>query len=270
MLKSIFLSFALTFAPFIANAQNTEDATNTQTEEAIADIQTQPEPAATVTADFSNTDLEDQMSSADINELEKLKNTGFDFNQKDANGNPPLYYILTRNPDLEVAKKAIEYGANVNIPAKNGMIPLNIATSKANELQLQIMMMKTMGLDTSKQEVQEELKKTLFREMTRAIEMTKLLIDNGADVNLVSSLGTPLMNAVTNVWNLDIVKILIDAGANLNATDKTGKTALFYAFASSNDDVVNLLIEKGADTSIQDTEGKTYSDMEKVNVDPAI
>ena len=78
------------------------------------------------------------------------------------------------------------------------------------------------------------------------------------------------MNAVTNIWNLDIVKMLIDAGADLNATDKTGKTALFYAYASSNDDVIKLLIEKGADGSIKDTEGKTYSDMEKVNVDPAI
>ena len=132
------------------------------------------------------------------------------------------------------------------------------------------MMMKTMGLDTSKEQIQEGLKKTLFREMTKAIEMTELLIKNGADVNLTSPLGTPLMNAVTNVWNLDIVKMLIDAGANLNATDKTGKTALFYAYASSNDEVINLLIEKGADTSIKDTDGKIYSDMEKVNVEPAI
>ncbi len=252
MLRSLFLSLALIIAPFVADAQ------------------TQEEPTVVVTTEFSNTDLEEQMSSVDIAELENLKNTGFDFNQKDANGNPPLYYILTRNPDLEVAKKAIEYGANVNMPAKNGMLPLNIATSKANELQLQIMMMKTMGLDTSKEQVQEELKKMLFHEMTKAIELTKLLIDNGADVNLVSSLGTPLMNAVTNIWNLDIVKMLIDAGADLNATDKTGKTALFYAYASSNDDVIKLLIEKGADVSIKDTEGKTYSDMEKVNVDPAI
>lgn len=252
MLKSIFLSIALIFVPFVADAQTPEEA------------------SVVVTTEFANTDLEEQMASADIETIENLKSTNFDFNQKDDNGNPPLYYLLTRNPDLEVAKKAIEYGANVNEPAKNGMLPLNIATSKANELQLQIMMMKTMGLDTSKEQIQEGLKKTLFREMTKAIEMTELLIKNGADVNLTSPLGTPLMNAVTNVWNFDIVKMLIDAGANLNATDKTGKTALFYAYASSNDEVINLLIEKGADTSIKDTDGKIYSDMEKVNVEPAI
>ena len=127
-----------------------------------------------------------------------------------------------------------------------------------------------MGLNTEDPKIQEDLKKNLFHEMTRAIEMAQLLIDNGADVNLVSSLGTPLMNAVTNVWNLDIVKMLINAKAELNATDKNGRTALFYAFASSNDDVVKLLIESGADTSVKDIDGKTYLDMQKVNVAPAI
>ncbi|MBQ8870727.1 MAG: ankyrin repeat domain-containing protein [Alphaproteobacteria bacterium] len=252
MLKSVLLVIALVFNSFNANAQ------------------IQEETATVVTTEFSNTGMEEQMASADVAFLEKLKNEGFDFNQKDANGNPPLYYLLARNPDLDVAKKAIEFGADVNMPAKNGMIPLNIATSKANELQLQIMMMKTMGLNTDEPTIQEELKKNLFHEMTRAIEMTKLLIDNGADVNLVSSLGTPLMNAVTNVWNLDIVKMLIEAKADLNATDKNGRTALFYAYASNNDAVVELLIENGADTSLKDVDGKTYLEMQKVSVEPAI
>lgn len=252
MLKSVLFSFLLVCTPLIVFAQTDENK------------------LSKVITEFENNELEEQMATADIVFLENLKNEGFNFNQKDSNGNTPLFYILSRNPDLEVAKKAIEFGADVNMPAKNGMIPLNIATSKANELQLQIMMMKAMGLNTEDPKIQEDLKKNLFHEMTRAIEMAQLLIDNGADVNLVSSLGTPLMNAVTNVWNLDIVKMLINAKAELNATDKNGRTALFYAFASSNDDVVKLLIESGADTSVKDIDGKTYLDMQKVNVAPAI
>ncbi|MBQ2810940.1 MAG: ankyrin repeat domain-containing protein [Alphaproteobacteria bacterium] len=252
MLKSVLFSLLLVCTPLVVFAQ-TDEVTTSE-----------------VVAEFENTDLEEQMATADVAFLEKLKNEGFDFNQKDINGNAPLYYILYRNPDLEVAKKAIEFGADVNMPAKNGMIPLNIATSKANELQLQIMMMKTMGLNTEEASVQEEIKKNLFLEMTRVINMTKLLIENGADVNLASSLGTPLMNAVTNVWNLDIVKMLIDAKADLNATDKNGRTALFYAFASSNDEVVELLINSGADVSVKDNEGKTYLEMQKLSVAPAI
>ena len=132
------------------------------------------------------------------------------------------------------------------------------------------MMMKTMGLNTEDPAVQEELKKQLFNEMSKAIEMAQMLIDMGADLNAQSSLGTPLMNAVTNVWNMEIVEMLIKAGADLNVTYKNGKTALFYAQASGNDDIIKLLIDSGADTTIQDNEGKLYSDMEKVNVDPAL
>ena len=259
MLKSIIALLAIAMTTFVANAQ-----------EITPQAEEQTETTAQITTEFTNSDIEDQLASADVALIEALHNEGFDFNQKDSNGNPPIYYLLSQNVDLEVIKKAIEYGADVNATAKNGVIPLNITTSKANELQLHIMMMKTMGLDTSNPDVQEELKKTLFHEMTKAIETAKLLVENGADVNLVSSLGTPLMNAVTNVWNLEIVKIFLDAGADVNAVDKNGKTALFYAYASSNDEVVNLLIEHGADTTITDYEGKVYSDMKKVNIAPAL
>lgn len=252
MLKFVCLSIVLLLNPIIVQAQEDEPV------------------QAVVTTDFSNTEMEEQMTNADIRYIQTLQNEGFDFNQKDNLGNPPLYYLLTRNPSLDVAKEAIKAGADLNMAANNGILPLNIATSKANELQLQIMMMKTMGLNTDDPKIQEELKKQLFNEMSKAIEMAKMLIDMGADINLQSSLGTPLMNAVTNIWNAEIVEMLIKAGADLNVTDKNGKTALFYAQASGNDDIVNMLIENGADTSIKDIEGKTYLDMEKVNVAPAL
>lgn len=219
-----------------------------------------------VSLELKNTDLEQQMSEANLDSIEMLKKQNFDFNTKDSAGNPVLYYLLTRNPDLNVAKKAIEYGADVNMPAKNGMIPLNIATSKANELQLQIMMMKTMGLDVGNPEIQDKLKENLFLEMSRMKALAQMLIDAGADVNLDSTLGTPLMNASTNAWNLEIVQLLINAGADLNKTDKDGKTALFYAASSGNDDIVSLLIKSGADPDIKDNEGRLYFDVEQVNV----
>ncbi len=224
-------------------------------------------PAAeTAAAQFDAQNFEKQMAEIDLNGIETLKQQNFNFNTKDSEGNPALYYLLTLNPDLKVAQKAIEYGADVNMPAKNGMIPLNIATSKANELQLQIMMMKTMGLDVENPEIQDKLKANLFREMSRMRELAQMLIDAGADVNHESTLGTPLMNAATNAWNAEIVQLLIDAGADLNKTDKNGRTALFYAASGGNDDIVALLIDAGADTSIKDKEGKLYLDIDKVDI----
>ena len=141
--KFVLSIFCLTFAISVSAQENNSNAP------AAVETAAAPSPkegSATVSMPKAdqNSDLEKQMTEANLDSIEMLKKQNFDFNTKDSAGNPVLYYLLTRNPDLNVAKKAIEYGADVNMPAKNGMIPLNVATSKANELQLQIMMMKTM------------------------------------------------------------------------------------------------------------------------------
>ena len=88
-------------------------------------------------------------------------------------------------------------------------------------------------------------------------EMTKTLIDAGADVNAKTNMGiTPLMNAVDNICvnvkggicpNPKTTKILIDAGADVNAQGSLDFTPLTMAIHSStNIDCVKLLIAAGA------------------------
>jgi len=211
--------------------------------------------------------LEEQAAVWTPEDVERLHDEHFDFNQKDFSGNTALYYLLSRNPNLETIRKVIEYGADVNTPSSTGILPLNVATSKANELQLQIMMMKTMGLKMQDENVREQLEKNVFHEMERMLEITKILIEHGADINKESVLGTPLMNAVTNMWNVDIVELLLDAGADINQRDKDGRTALFYAYASGNDDFVSLLMKAGADVNVKDKDGLTYLEVEKVHIE---
>lgn len=220
-----------------------------------------------VTLDLTESDTEEQMKTANVASLDELKNQNFDFNAQDNNGNTPLFYLLTRNRDIEVARKAIQLGADVNTPNKAGILPVNIPTSKANELQLQIIMMQSMGLDLNDTEVQNKVQEKIFHEMDRMLKMAQMLIENGADVNKESSLGTPLMNAATNAWNYEIAKLFIDNGANVNAQDKNGKTALFYATASNNDDIAMLLLKSGADTEIKDNTGKTYLEIERLDTE---
>jgi len=59
------------------------------------------------------------------------------------------------------------------------------------------------------------------------VEMVKLLLERGVNPNTPSTdVGyTPLMQAA-NSANLELVKLLIDAGADLNAEDHDGRTAL--------------------------------------------
>ncbi len=295
MLTSLFLITLLTIASFNVSAQENEQpsltsepvAQESAPETETANISAQPQETeekaqeekaqaqeSTIQEDLANIEafeeelaenMEEKVAHWTLDDVEKLNKAGFNFNLKDFKQNPVLYYALSRNESEDVIKKIVEYGADVNEFAANGMLPFNVVTSKANELQLQVLMMQTMGLDMTDPKVEDGLKTKVFREMNKMLSIAAFLVDNGADVNKESVLGTPLMNAVTNKWNVDIINLLIKYGADVNKQDKNGRTALFYAFLSGNDDIVTQLIQYGADTEIRDNNGQTYLEVEKIN-----
>lgn len=125
------------------------------------------------------------------------------------------------------------------------------------------------------QKVEKLLKKTLFRTpadvnfkmygkapLYRAstngyIEIVKLLIDKGADINIKNDDDrTPLYQA--SIWDYkEIAEILIDKGADINVKDKNGETPLFGATFSCKDETAKILIIKGADVHCKGRSDKT-------------
>jgi len=94
------------------------------------------------------------------------------------------------------------------------------------------------------------------------VELVKLLLDKGADVNAMSEgVGTALMRAS----NVDVVRLLLDKGADVNAKWKCGyhpacllgETALMRAAASGSVDKVKLLLDRGADINTKSNDGET-------------
>ncbi|HZS45652.1 MAG TPA: sigma-70 family RNA polymerase sigma factor [Blastocatellia bacterium] len=97
------------------------------------------------------------------------------------------------------------------------------------------------------------------------VETAKFLIDQGADVNVVSRhpLGVTPLHAALFGKKIDTALLLLDHGANVNAQrgggswPRSGWTALHYAAAFGFIDLVQRLINLGADLNIEDNEGKT-------------
>jgi len=103
----------------------------------------------------------------------------------------------------------------------------------------------------------------MFAAQEGFLEVVRILIENGADVNDSTGIGeTALMFAVEKGHN-DIASLLIENGADINAQDIYQRTALMRASASGNVAMVSYLIEKDADVNLKDKQDKFALDFAK-------
>lgn len=79
------------------------------------------------------------------------------------------------------------------------------------------------------------------------IDAVRLLIENGADVNVRAKNGNTGLCEASFMGHLDIVKLLIENGADANVIDDYGNTVLQDGVCSGNVEIVKLLLENGAD-----------------------
>ncbi|ARF02769.1 SWPV1-195 [Shearwaterpox virus] len=89
------------------------------------------------------------------------------------------------------------------------------------------------------------------------IEMTRVLINNGANVNFIYKDGKTVLYNALDVCQYETIKLLINNGSNVNAQDTYGKSPLYYAIESYNIDIVKLLIKNGANINIKDNHDNT-------------
>jgi ankyrin repeat protein len=91
------------------------------------------------------------------------------------------------------------------------------------------------------------------------LEMAKLFIDSGADLNLNSKNklnATPLQGAAANNW-INLAKLYLSRGANVNCRSEEGGSPLHEAAANGFLEFARLLIDNGANVNQRDDNGKT-------------
>ena len=97
------------------------------------------------------------------------------------------------------------------------------------------------------------------------VELVRLFIAKGAEVNVQTDEGTPLMMAVV-AGRADIVKLLLAAGADVKAVHRTGDHPLMMAarqrsyrtpVAEPTAEVLQLLLANGADPNAKGQFGRT-------------
>ncbi|MCM1322220.1 MAG: ankyrin repeat domain-containing protein [Bacteroides sp.] len=122
--------------------------------------------------------------------------------------------------------------------------------------------------DELKKYIDGNITPLLFASYNDDIEMVKLLVENGANVNSQSSYGlTALMFASIyykqqREHTIELIDFLISKGADMNkkSYDVEGlvaKTALMLAISAGNIDAILALIKNGADVNVKASNGAT-------------
>jgi hypothetical protein len=94
------------------------------------------------------------------------------------------------------------------------------------------------------------------------VDAVKLLLNYGADINILDNLGRSALEYATGALNWSkpskaeqVVKLIIQAGGDVNVKSTLGHTPLIWAARAGNLNITKLLIEKGANANDTDNDG---------------
>jgi ankyrin repeat protein len=171
-------------------------------------------------------------------------------------------FAAAKNGDSAEIRKLVTEGADVNARGPHGGTPLLTATNY-NRLDA-VKTLLELGADVK---YQVGGMSALFTAVGRDTEIVRVLIEAGADVNLViekynySPLGKAAGNRDETFQRLtenagyrgpfpnhvETVRLLIKAGANVNHVDSHKRSPLRTAMEANNKEIARLLLEAGAD-----------------------
>lgn len=203
-------------------------------------------------------------ANGDLEKVIEILNRGVNVNatfardDSELSGMTALMVASSRGYSNMVAE-LIKRGANVNLKHYSGETPLMFAAAKGDAKIVKALVraganpnVKVMSFHAG--EI-TPLISAINSNSEQRVELVNILISGKAQINPRGKFFlSPLMHAV---GNLDIVKLLIANGADVNQKNFRGATALMAAAIDGIPSVVRYLLEQGADVNASDKDGTT-------------
>jgi ankyrin repeat protein len=198
-----------------------------------------------------NTLLHEAVAKNDVALAAKLLEEGADVNALDKRGAPPLYRVGNwSNNNIAMIELLLKYKADPNIQPKKGSDSLLHRVIRYKE---------------------NKSKPRSPYDLVQKEKMIKLLLDNGADINVHDYTGGNILHAI--VWlspnkTAKLMQFVSKNGIHANQQDKQKDTALhvaasrFFPWDLSNagvetDNRIDTLLAIGVDPNIQNKQGQT-------------
>ncbi len=184
-----------------------------------------------------------------------LVEAGADVNGRGGDGSTALHWAvyLAAMRDISAVRQLLALGADANARRANGVTPLHLAAAKGIEEAARMLV--AHGADVNRL---DDMDRTpLLRVIFGRGDLTALLVEAGADVNLKRADGSQAIHWAAARNRAAIVDTLLAAGAGLESRDDLGRTPLHWAAAAASDRVAELLLDQGADIDAVDARGRT-------------
>ena len=200
--------------------------------------------------------LKSAVASDDVEQVKESFAMGADPNYLQGRSDAPFNRAITKSKSTAIVQCFIDNGVDVNFKAVgNGSYPSALATAMSERRLAMVEMLLNAGADPNLSfdsevndggfitDVQEQTIVFWAVRSDKPIDLNilKLLIEKGANINKADSLGnTPLMTAC-ELGKIESVKLLLTNGANPNQANKKSKKPLDFAIKSGNQALINLL-----------------------------
>jgi len=223
----------------------------------------------TIAGCSSNESIHTAISGDDEERVLALIADSENVNAVDEKGNTALHLALSQS-QLGLVEPLLENGADVN--AFEGFeSPFHYAIRWGYEDLSQLFIKH--GADVNK--ANQEGDSPLILAVGENVEITRILLENGADVDVTSQgvsyfegeRESPIARALheynynfslTDDAVTQVVRLLIEHGADVGVPDSSGRTALHVAAGLADSyDSMELLIESGANVNAKDHDGET-------------
>ncbi len=200
-----------------------------------------------------STPLHVTVEKKDKSTAELLLQYKADPNMQDEKGETPLH-IAVDNNDKSTAELLLQYKADPNIPDNSGYVALYWAA----ELRQNMKMTKLLINNGANPDIlrvgdrQLSLYWTVF--ISKNKEMTKLLVEKGANLNFYSKYHSPsylVGNAIIS-GDKDDVKFFVQYGSFVDVEYENASNILEYALMNGHKEIAAIILENMSDKNISD------------------
>lgn len=182
--------------------------------------------------------------------VEILINNGADVNIQNVDKNTPLHLLATQNSPIapKVAKILIDNGAYLRLRNKKGDTVFDVARKHNNRSLMDFFETTILAAPNCSEEEFSRFLKECSPEHANHFDWGELDVNAEIPIKLGKVIFMESwLNIATKAGCPNIVQYLIDRGADVNRVDSVGATPIYTAICNGFTEIVGILINNGAD-----------------------